>query len=212
MLRKLPIIGVLGSGSPISPERAALARAVGAMVARLDAHLLTGAGYGVMEAAAEGFVAVEQRRGLSIGIVPRDPTGPINAPNRTPEGRPYPNPFVEVAVFTPLPPRVLDWRHAPCRNHVNVLTSHALVALPGADGTRNELEMAAEFGPGCEAARETCGIILIGPREEFPAQAAAAFFHADSIEEAEGRLALFLGKAPADPPETRHDFIPQPPH
>jgi uncharacterized protein (TIGR00725 family) len=199
MLRKLPIIGVLGSGSPISPERAALARQVGAMVARLDAHLLTGAGYGVMEAAAEGFVAVEPRRGLSIGIVPRDPTGPINAPNRTPDGRPYPNPFVEIAVFTALPPRVPDWRHAPCRNHVNVLTSHALVALPGADGTRNELEMAAEFGPGCGATRETCRTILLGPREEFPARAIAAFFHAGSIEEAEGRLVRFLEQSVGRP-------------
>lgn len=190
MLRKLPIVGVLGSGSPIAPERAALARAVGAMVARLGAHLLTGAGYGVMAAAAEGFIAVAERQGLSIGMVPRDPTGPINAPNRTADGRPYPNPFVEIAVFTALPPRVADWRSIPSRNHVNVLTAHALVALPGAVGTNNELEMAAELRPA--SAREDRRTILIGPREEFPATACAAFFHAASVEEAEHRLARML--------------------
>jgi uncharacterized protein (TIGR00725 family) len=201
MLTQLPIIGVLGSGSPISPERAALARAVGAMVAQLDAHLLTGAGYGVMEAAAEGFVAVAGRRGLSIGIVPRDPTGSIDAPKHAPDGRPYPNPFIEIAVFTALPPRVPDWRHTPCRNHVNVLTAHALVALPGTEGTRNELEMAAEFGPGCGAGSEERRTILIGPREEFPAQSRAAFLHVGSIEEAEGCLARFLRRGSGTPGE-----------
>lgn len=192
MVRKLPIVGVLGSGSPIAPERAALARAVGAMVARLGAHLLTGAGYGVMAAAAEGFVAIADRQGLSIGMVPRDPTGPIDAPNRTADGRPYPNPFVEIAVFTALPPRAADWRTVPSRNHVNVLTAHALVALPGAVGTNNELEMAAELGPASGPAREDRRMILIGPRAEFPATACAAFFHAASVEEAERRLVRML--------------------
>ncbi|HEX5844733.1 MAG TPA: hypothetical protein VFY53_00225 [Rhodoplanes sp.] len=192
MLRKLPIIGVLGSGSPIAPDRAALAYAVGAMVARLDAHLLTGAGYGVMAAAAEGFVAVEERQGRSIGMVPHDPAGPINAPNHTPDGRPYPNPYVEIAVFTALPPRAADWRSAPSRNHVNVLTAHALVALPGAVGTSNELEMATELGPTSGPARADRRTILIGPREEFPAAALAAFLHAASLEEARRHLTRML--------------------
>jgi hypothetical protein len=47
------------------------------LVARLGAHLLTGAGFGVMAAAAEGFVGTEQRAGFSIGIVPRHPAGPL---------------------------------------------------------------------------------------------------------------------------------------
>ena len=80
-----------------------------------------------------------------------------------------------------------------------MLTSHALVALPGADGTRNELEMAAEFGPGCGAVREERRTILVGPREEFPAQACAAFLHAASIEEAEACLARFLRRSVGAP-------------
>src|SRR5919198_1044988 len=117
MLRKLPIVGIFGQGSPIAAERAELARAVGAMVARLGAHLLTGGGYGVMAAAAEGFTAVEPRAGRSIGIVPRSQNGTFETPNRDPEGRLYPNPFVEIAIMTPLPPRPENWRTVPVRNH-----------------------------------------------------------------------------------------------
>lgn len=201
MLRKLPIVGVLGSGAPVAPERAALARAVGAMVARLGAHLLTGAGYGVMEAAAEGFVAVEERAGLSLGMTPHDPAGAIDHPNRAPDGRLYPNPFVEIAVYTALPPRAADWRNAPSRNHVNILTSHALVALPGAVGTTNELEMATELGPAAGASPQTRRTILVGPCEEFPAAARAAFRHAASIEEAERRLAEMLRGITVGSPE-----------
>ena len=57
------------------------------MVARLGAHLLTGGGYGVMAAAAQGFVAVADRAGLSIGIVPRRSDGPLDSRNRDPDGR-----------------------------------------------------------------------------------------------------------------------------
>lgn len=192
MLKKLPIVGVLGSGSPIAPERAALARAVGAMVARLGAHLLTGAGYGVMEAAAEGFCAVDPRAGFSIGMVPRDPVGAIDEPNHDPDGRRYPNSFIEIAVFTALPPRVADWRTTPSRNHVNVLTAHALVALPGAAGTANELAMAAELGLPAGVGRERRRPILIGPRDEFAAEACAAFIHAASLDETERHLVRIL--------------------
>src|ERR671927_91505 len=105
MLRRLPIVALFGQGSAIAPERAELARQIGAMVARLGAHLLTGGGYGVMAAAAEGLVTMAPRAGLSIGIVPRGQDGPFDVPNRDPEGRAYPNPFVEIAIMTPLPPR-----------------------------------------------------------------------------------------------------------
>jgi predicted Rossmann-fold nucleotide-binding protein len=198
MLRKLPIVAVLGSGAPIAPERAALARGIGALVARLDAHLLTGAGFGVMAAAAEGFTGVAERAGFSIGIVPRDPSGAIDAPNRAADGTPYPNPFVEIAVFTALPPRVADWRQLPSRNHVNIFTAHALVALPGAAGTANELAMAAAFtrnGVGSHGSRPT---LLLGPREEFPAEGLAAFTHVPSLDEAEQALVQLLrSSAPA---------------
>ena len=67
MLRKLPIVGVFGHGASLSEERVQIAHAVGAMIARLDAHLLTGGGYGVMEAAAAGGPAV----GSGVGVAAR---------------------------------------------------------------------------------------------------------------------------------------------
>src|SRR4030095_7381399 len=109
MLRSLPIVGVFGQGSALAAERAELARAVGAMVARLGAHLLTGGGYGVMAAAAEGVAVLQPRARRSIGIVPCRRKGAFDTPKRDPEGRPYPNRFVEIAIHTSLPSRLGDW-------------------------------------------------------------------------------------------------------
>jgi uncharacterized protein (TIGR00725 family) len=192
MLRRLPIVGVFGQGTPLAPGRAALARAVGALVAGLGAHLLTGGGYGVMEAAAEGFVATTPRRGLSIGIVPREPDGPLDRPNSALDGRLYPNPFVEIAVMTPLPPRVDNWQTAPARNHINVLTPHAIVALPGGVGTSNELDMAAHYRGERDRPREQRHTVLIGPAQEFSPEHRNLFFHVATIELAEPLLRRML--------------------
>lgn len=203
MLRKLPIIGVFGQGTPIGADHAQLARDVGALVARLGAHLLTGGGYGVMEAAAEGFVGVSGRDGLSIGIVPRDPDGPFDAPDRGSDGTPYPNPFVEIAIMTPLPPIVPDWHRTPARNHVNVLTADAIIALPGNDGTRNELDMAAEYEGDADRSREDRRTVLIGPTERFTSKHRDLFVHAATLGDAEAHVrrvlaarALRLGTTP----------------
>jgi uncharacterized protein (TIGR00725 family) len=192
MVRKLPVIGVFGQGTPISSERARLAHAVGALVARLGAHLLTGGGYGVMEAAAEGFVAIPRRAGLSIGIVPRDPDGPFDRPYHDLDDRPYPNPFVEIAIMTPLPPLLPNWRHEPARNHVNVLTADAIVALPGDNGTRNELDMAAEYEGESSRPRAERRTILIGPIEHFTPEHRALFVHAATLAEAETHVRRVL--------------------
>jgi predicted Rossmann-fold nucleotide-binding protein len=161
------------------------------MVARLCAHLLTGGGYGVMAAAAEGFTAVEPRPGLSIGIVPRSQNGTFETPNRDPEGRLYPNPFVEIAIMTPLPPRAADWRHVPARNHINVFTADAFVALPGHSGTRNELDMTAAYRE--DAWRDHRRTILIGPIDEFTSEHRALFVHAADVAAAERHLSGILG-------------------
>jgi predicted Rossmann-fold nucleotide-binding protein len=192
LLRKLPIVGVLGRGEALSDERARLAREVGGMIARLGAHLLTGGGYGVMQAAAEGFVAVRDRAGLSIGIVPRDPAGPLDCPNRDVDGRPYPNPCVEIAIFTPLPPRAADWQTTPVRNHINVFTPHAIIALPGGAGTRNELDMAAFYREEAERRPEDRRTVLLGPADEFIPAHRQMFVHAASLAEAEHRVAGVL--------------------
>ena len=200
-MRKLPIVAVFGQGSAVGAERARFAREVGAMVARLGAHLLTGGGYGVMEAAAEGFASVDDRAGWSIGIVPRRMDGAFDEPNRDPQGRPYPNPFVEVAIMTPLRPREANWRIAACRNHVNVLTAHAMIALPGGVGTCNELDMAAWYrGEDVRLPGER-RTILVGALAEFTAEHQVSFLHADNAAAAEQHLVRILralGFAPRD--------------
>lgn len=194
MLRKLPIVGVFGAGTPLAAERVRFAQAVGAMVAGLGGHLLTGAGYGVMAAAAEGFVSAADRLGLSIGIVPRDPHGPFDRPNRDAGGRVYPNPFVEIAIRTPLPPRVEDWRTTPARNHVNVLTADAIIALPGGFGTANELDMAAEYGNERVQPPGKRRIILAGPPDEFEPRHREMFSHAGTLAEAERHVRRVLAE------------------
>jgi uncharacterized protein (TIGR00725 family) len=192
MLRKLPIVAVFGQGTPIGPDRAELAREVGAMVARLGAHLLTGGGYGVMEAVAQGFVSVTNRAGCSIGIVPREPDGALDQPNHDRDGRPYPNDFVEIPIMTPLPPREADWRTVPARNHINVFTADAIVALPGQHGTRNELEMTAAYRDRTALTPEERRAVLVGPATEFTPEHRGLFVHAATVPAAEVHLARIL--------------------
>lgn len=188
MLRKLPIIAVIGQGARLTPERRDLAWSVGSLVARLGAHLLTGAGYGVMAAVAEAYVGVEGRAGLSIGIVPCHPNGPLERPNEDADGRTYPNPFVEIAIYSALPPRVDDWRNVPARNHVNILTADAIIALPGGVGTRNELELAAHYRGEMKRPRAERRTVLIGPADEFDAKQKELFVHAATLNDVENQM------------------------
>ena len=208
LLRKLPIVGILGQGAQIPADRAALARATGAMVARLGAHLLTGGGYGVMEAAAQGFVAVAERVGLSIGIVPREPEGPLDQPNHDLDGRLYPNPLVEIAIYTPLPPRAEDWQSTPSRNHVNIFTADAFIALPGNAGTKNELDMAAFYRDEAAKSRQERRTVLLGPAQEFTPAHRQRFVHVENLADAEQHLRRVLtGRGYALARGTRHERV-----
>lgn len=135
-----PIVGVMGSGSEPHED---LSGPVGRLVAENGWHLLTGGGGGVMEAVAKAFCAVEDRRGLSIGVLRSRAWPELGADGRRrwePRKR---NEWLEVEVATPLP--ASDQTFAS-RNHVNVLTAHALVVLPGNSGTLSELRLRAQYG------------------------------------------------------------------
>jgi uncharacterized protein (TIGR00725 family) len=191
MLRRLPIVAVFGQGTPVADDQAQLARDAGGLVARLGAHLLTGGGYGVMEAASQGFVAVAERPGFCIGIVPRDPAGPFDRPHQM-AGRRYPNRFVEIVIMTPLPSLVDDWRNLPARNHVNVLSADAAIVLPGNAGTHNELDMLAEYYGECDRQPEDRRTVLIGPANRFSAGHRELFLHARDLDEAERHVRRVL--------------------
>lgn len=124
------IIGVMGSGKE---DHTPLAAPLGRWIAQQGFDLLTGAGQGVMATVSKAFYDVLQRSGVVLGIVPA--------------GRPkslYPNPWVEIAITTHLAgdggPTAPD-----SRNHINVLSSDAVIALPGESGTSAEIELAMKY-------------------------------------------------------------------
>ncbi len=126
----------MGSGS--DPHAARAAR-LGAWLAQQGFHLLTGGGPGVMGSVSEAFYGVRGRRGLVIGIVPCADGNPA----RPRSG--YPNRWVEVPIFTHLPLRGTRGADPMSRNHINVLSSDVVVALPGGSGTGSEVALALDY-------------------------------------------------------------------
>ena len=115
---------------------------IGKLIAEMGFNLLTGGGSGVMLKASEAFFDVANRRGRNIGIVPST----LDVSGRYIPNPGYPNRFVEIPIYTPLPAMSSDDPEKPNRNYVNILTSSVVVALPGNTGTRNEIELSLRFG------------------------------------------------------------------
>jgi uncharacterized protein (TIGR00725 family) len=135
---RLPVVGVMGSGSVAHQGRA---RALGRWLAGEGVHLLTGGGGGVMNAVSRAFSEVPARRGLVIGIVPSAAEGTATEPRQG-----YPNPWVEIPVFTHLHLSGRSGTDPMSRNHINVLSSNVVVALPGGSGTASEVSLAIRYG------------------------------------------------------------------
>lgn len=127
----------MGSGSSADEARCA---ALGRWLATEGVHLLTGGGGGVMASVSRAFFETPDRPGLVIGIIP----GTIDAGARSPRG--YPNPWVEVPIRTHLDKSGTEGTDLASRNHINVLTSDVVIALPGSWGTRSEIELATRYG------------------------------------------------------------------
>lgn len=136
-VHRLPIVAILGSGDPDhgNPD---LAHALGRLVAEMGFHLLTGGGRGVMADACRGFVSVESRAGVCLGIIPQSPDA-----DEPKEG--YPNPWVEIPILTHLAGR-MGPDGADSRNAINVLTAWKILVLPGNSGTRAEVRLALRHG------------------------------------------------------------------
>ncbi|RMH61523.1 MAG: molybdenum cofactor carrier protein [Calditrichaeota bacterium] len=134
---KRPVIGVMGSGKT---SHEALSLPLGRWIARQGYHLLTGGGQGVMRTVAKGFVSVRERAGLSIGIIPGQLTGRIW---HLPDG--YPNPFVELPIYTHLPDSGEKGCAITSRNAINILSSTLIIGLPGGAGTQSEIELAIQY-------------------------------------------------------------------
>lgn len=134
---RLPVVGVMGSGSDPHEARAS---ALGRWLAGRGCHLLTGGGGGVMAAVSRAFAETPERAGLVIGVLPAVAGDRLCRP---PPG--YPNPWVEVAIRTHLPLSGARGEDPLSRNHVNVLSADAVIALPGGAGTLSEVRLALAY-------------------------------------------------------------------
>jgi predicted Rossmann-fold nucleotide-binding protein len=141
-------VAVIGSGKTADP----CCEEIGRLVAGLGVDLLTGGGRGVMEAVSRAFVEASPRRGISIGVIPAtvEPLTAIEQRQdadvryRPPDG--YPNPWIELAIYTHLPDSGREGTLRSSRNHINVLSADAIVALPGDEGTESEMWLAVHYG------------------------------------------------------------------
>ncbi|MCX7634833.1 MAG: LOG family protein [Syntrophales bacterium] len=122
--RKPRIIGVMG-GKTATAALLKEATALGAGIARRGHVLLTGGGPGIMRAASAG---AWRAGGLVMAVLPND---------RRRKMRGYPNPFVDIPIYTDL---------GDGRNVINVKTPHAVVVFPGGAGTWSELALALKAG------------------------------------------------------------------
>ena len=145
-----PIIGVMGSHEDEWEE---YSRPAGELIAQNDFHLLTGAGAGVMLSAARAFCEQENRLGLSLGIIPTmDYMSGLIASEE------FPNPYIEIPIITQLDQKAQNDAMPYSRNNVNIMTSHAMVILPGEHGTRNEVALGLKYKKP---------MVLFGPERAF---------------------------------------------
>ena len=147
----------MGSHSDRCQERA---QRVGRWIARQGYHLLTGAGAGVMSEVSQAFVNVDGRAGSVIGIVPTVSEVPLRPPVPG-----YPNPWVEIPIYTHLGVGREAGDDPTSRNHVNVLTSSAIILLPGGEGTASEARLALRYQTPAVAYLEHRDEILRLPSE-----------------------------------------------
>jgi uncharacterized protein (TIGR00725 family) len=130
-------VTVIGSGTD---EHDRLAREIGELLARLGVNLLTGGGRGVMTSVSRAFVQTPKSQGICIGIIPCFSESERSRPK---DG--YPNEYVELAIYTHLPHSGPRGKDDLSRNHINILSSVAVIALPGELGTASEVSLAVDY-------------------------------------------------------------------
>jgi uncharacterized protein (TIGR00725 family) len=131
-------VAVIGSGSE---EHEPMAGAVGRLLAEMGVNLLTGGGQGVMRAVSRAYVEHPRETGICIGVIPS-----LSAEEPAKPKTGYPNELVELAIYTHLPHSGIQGTEPGSRNHINILSSAAVIALPGGEGTESELALALRYG------------------------------------------------------------------
>src|SRR5215470_7343961 len=99
MASRRKVVLVAGDGANPHREKSSV---VGEWIAQAGYHLLTGGGDGVMVAVTEAFVESAGRMGSAIGIIPGVAADRAGHFEYRTKGSAYPNPFIDIAVFTHL--------------------------------------------------------------------------------------------------------------
>jgi uncharacterized protein (TIGR00725 family) len=132
------MIAVVGSHRD---EHVELAEPLGHWLAESGYHLVTGGGPGVAQATCRAFASVKDRAGLVVGIIP----GHVDARDGYRPSEAHPNPWVELAIYTHLPHAGERGGDPMSRNHITILSSHAVIVLPGTHGTMIQMQLALKY-------------------------------------------------------------------
>lgn len=142
-----PIVAVVG-GNQCTEAEAALAGAVGRLLAQRGAVLVCGGLGGVMEAAAQ---AAREAGGLTVGILPgNDPWAA--------------NPFIDVPLATGM---------GEMRNALIVRAARAVIAIGGGWGTLSEIALARRIGTPVVGLHDAFAVEIDIPRAATPEEAVA---------------------------------------
>lgn len=144
MPTKRTVVGVIGSGTD---DHLQITEPIGRWLAGKDCDLINGGGGGIMAAVSRAFAETPNRKGNVIGVIPA--SGPCDTPAARsayspPDG--YPNPWVDIPVYTHLHLSGPSGKETASRNSIIILSSAVVVAFPGGEGTRSEIQLALEYG------------------------------------------------------------------
>ena len=149
MVKRLPIIGVMGSHAE---NWETLSIPLGKYIAQNGYNLVTGAGGGVMATVAQAFASIKDKKGRCIGIYP------IENQSELLDKTVFSNEHVDIPIVVPLDKKAQSHAMPYSRNTVNILTSDVVIALPGWHGTKTEVSMALTLDKP---------LILFGPERSF---------------------------------------------
>lgn len=156
MPAKRTVIGVIGSGTESHPQ---FSEPIGQWLAGQDCDLINGGGGGVMAGVSRAFAETPNRKGKVIGVIPA--SGPCDSPEARSAYAPaagYPNPWIDIPVYTHLHLSGNSGKATASRNSIIILTADGIVAFPGGAGTRSEIQLALEYGKP---------LLILSPHQEW---------------------------------------------
>ena len=178
-----PVICIIGSGTHDYPQ---LTRPIGEWLAARGYDLVHGGGEGVMAGVSKAFAETPDREGQILGIIPA--AQPCDTPKRranysSPKG--YPNPFVDIPIYTHLHLSGDSGKEIASRNAIIILTADVLIAFPGQAGTRSEIQLALEYGKP---------LVILNPDHEWDEFRQSTATMAKTVEEVLGWLEEWFNK------------------